>query len=73
MTQEKGEALMRTIGAILQAIVVAALLWVGSKTADSAEKLASLTAQVQALEKQVFRIQNAEDRRQEQATHQGSR
>lgn len=59
----------KTVGAVLQAIVVASLLWVGTKTADSAEKIAGLTAQVQALEKQVARMQNAEDRRLERDAH----
>lgn len=62
----KGEngTVLRIMSGILQGLVIAALMWVGNKTADSAEKVAGLTAQVQALEKQVGRIQNAEDARQ---------
>lgn len=65
----KGDGVMKMTGAILQALVIAALLWVGNKTADSAEKIAGLTSQVQALEKQVARIQNSEDRRLEHDAH----
>lgn len=54
---------MKLMGAVLQALIVAVLLWVGNKTSDSAEKIVGLSAQVQALEKQVARIQNSEDRR----------
>lgn len=48
--------------AVLQAIIISSLLWVGNKTAESAEKVAALAVQVQGLEKQVKRIQDKEDR-----------
>lgn len=57
--------LLKIVGGILQALVVLALSWVGSETVDNGKKIAALVSQVQALEKQVFRIQNAEDRRSE--------
>lgn len=51
------------IMSIVQAIVVALLVWVGTTIVNMSEKVAGLSSQVQALEKQVGRIQNSEDRR----------
>lgn len=55
--------MLRIVGGVLQALVVAVLSWVGFETVDNGKKIAGLGAQVQALEKQVYRIQNAEDAR----------
>lgn len=63
--------LLKIIGGILQALVVLALSWVGNETVDNGKKIAYMTSQVQALEKQVGRIQNAEDRRTERESQVG--
>lgn len=60
--------LLKIVGGVLQALVVLALSWVGSETVDNGKKIAAMLAQVQALEKQVARIQNTEDRRAERDT-----
>lgn len=49
------------VHACIQAVLVAVLLWVGNKTAETAEKVAALSAQVVALEWQIKRVETRQD------------